>query len=92
MATIQVRVDDALKTQADALFAGLGMDTSTAIRVFLKRSLRCGGIPFPVTDPDPYQAYIERALDEADEEARTTEKRLTREELMTEVRSRIHGV
>ena len=92
MATIQVRVDDALKAQADALFAGLGMDTSTAIRVFLKQSLRRGGIPFPVTGTDAYQAYVERALDEADAEARSTERRLTRVELMAEARARIHGV
>ena len=62
MATIQVRVDDALKAQADALFSGLGMDTSTAIRVFLRQSLRHGGIPFPVTGAGPYQDYVECAL------------------------------
>lgn len=92
MATIQIRVDDALKAQADALFAGLGMDTSTAIRVFLKQSLRRGGIPFPVTVADSYSSYVERALDEADAEARSTDKRLTREELMAEARARLHGV
>ena len=92
MATIQVRVDDALKARADALFSGLGMDTSTAIRVFLKQSLRQGGIPFPVVGTDPRQESIERSLDEADHEAKTTNKRLTREELMAEARARLHDV
>lgn len=32
--TIQVRVDDDLKTKADALFKDLGTDTTTAIRMF----------------------------------------------------------
>ena len=47
--TIQVRVDDDLKDSADYLFSSLGMDTSTAIRIFLKASLEVGGIPFTVT-------------------------------------------
>ena len=33
--TIQLRVDDFLKSAADELFASLGLDTSTAIRMFL---------------------------------------------------------
>jgi DNA-damage-inducible protein J len=43
--TIQVRVDDNLKDSADMLFASLGLDTSTAIRMFLVASMESGGIP-----------------------------------------------
>jgi DNA-damage-inducible protein J len=46
--TIQVRVDEKLKDSADTLFASLGLDTSTAIRIFLVASTESGGIPFPV--------------------------------------------
>ena len=46
--TIQVRVDDELKDSADILFASLGMDTSTAVRIFLVAALDAGGIPFAV--------------------------------------------
>jgi DNA-damage-inducible protein J len=46
--TIQVRVEDNLKDSADALFASLGLDTSTAIRMFLVASMESGGIPFAV--------------------------------------------
>jgi DNA-damage-inducible protein J len=46
--TIQVRVEDEMKTKADALFASLGMDTSTAIRVFLTAAIATRGIPFTV--------------------------------------------
>ena len=35
MATLQLRVDDSLKAKADALFSSLGLDTSTAVRIFL---------------------------------------------------------
>ena len=48
MATLQIRVDDNLKKEADALFAGLGLDTSTAIRIFLNASIENDGIPFTV--------------------------------------------
>lgn len=48
MATLQVRIDDTLKAQADTLFSSLGLDTSTAIRIFLNASVENDGIPFSV--------------------------------------------
>lgn len=48
MATLQIRVDDTLKKQADTLFASLGLDTSTAIRIFLNASVEHAGLPFSV--------------------------------------------
>lgn len=38
--TIQVRVDDELKTKSDALFKDLGTDTTSAIRMFLTQAAR----------------------------------------------------
>ena len=46
--TIQVRVDDDLKDAADMLFTSLGLDTSTAVRMFLVTSTETGGIPFMI--------------------------------------------
>jgi DNA-damage-inducible protein J len=48
MATIQVRVDDTIKAAADSLFADLGLDTSTAVRMFILASLEDDGIPFVI--------------------------------------------
>ena len=48
MATLQIRVDDALKQEADGLFASLGLDTSTAVRIFLTAAVERDCIPFPV--------------------------------------------
>jgi len=48
MATIQVRVDDSTKTAVDSLFSSLGLDTSTAVRIFLMASLENDGLPFLV--------------------------------------------
>ncbi len=46
MAIIQVRVDDELKKEATEIYENLGLDLSTAVRMFLKRSIIEGGIPF----------------------------------------------
>ena len=48
MATIQIRVDDSTKKAADSLFTSLGLDTSTAVRIFLAASLENKGIPFAI--------------------------------------------
>ena len=48
MANLQVRLTDDLKTQADMLFASLGFDTSTAVRMFLTAAVEYNGLPFEV--------------------------------------------
>jgi len=48
MANLQVRIDDATKTAADSLFYSLGMDTSTAVRMFISSALDYNGLPFEV--------------------------------------------
>lgn len=54
---LQVRVEDSLKDQAAAVFENLGIDTSTAVRMFLKRAVMENGIPFKMTLPkSPYLA------------------------------------
>ena len=54
---LQVRVDDSLKDKAAVVFENLGIDTSTAVRMFLTRSVMENGIPFRMTLPkEPYNA------------------------------------
>ena len=60
--TIQVRVDDELKDSADSLFTSLGLDTSTAVRMFLVASTEAGGIPFAVTRGIDRDAAIREAI------------------------------
>ena len=48
MATIQIRIDDNTKVAADSLFASLGLDTSTAVRMFIVAAIEHEGIPFKV--------------------------------------------
>ena len=49
MGVLQVRVDDELKNQANAVYEELGIDLSTAVRMFLKKSVAVKGIPFETT-------------------------------------------
>jgi len=60
--TIQVRVDDELKESADLLFTSLGLDTSTAVRMFLVASIDAGGIPFAITRGVDREATIREAI------------------------------
>jgi addiction module RelB/DinJ family antitoxin len=53
MANIQVRIDDATKSAADSLFYSLGMDTSTAVRMFISSALDNNGLPFEVKKSKP---------------------------------------
>lgn len=48
-------MDSELKAQADALFAELGMNLSTAFNIFVRQSLREGGIPFEIKLDRPNQ-------------------------------------
>lgn len=86
-ALIQVRVDKDLKETADALFAHLGMDTPTAIRVFLRQAVMNDGLPFEVRCVP--NAETVAAMDEADQIARdpNAKKYDTTKELFEELRA-----
>ncbi|MDR2087986.1 MAG: type II toxin-antitoxin system RelB/DinJ family antitoxin [Clostridiales Family XIII bacterium] len=45
---LQVRVDEKLKAAADSVFAGMGLDTSTAVRMFLTAAVETRSLPFEV--------------------------------------------
>lgn len=48
MSQIAVRVDDQLKKEATAIFNELGLDMTTAVKLFLKQSVLTRSIPFEV--------------------------------------------
>ena len=67
MTTLQINVDDAVKEDADRLFFSLGLDTSTAIQIFLKAAIAHEGIPFPIAHP---HTVLPADLKEAVEDSR----------------------
>ncbi len=46
MGVLQVRIDDELKWQSEEILNEIGIDLSTAVRVFLKKVIMERGIPF----------------------------------------------
>lgn len=62
MATLQIRLDDDLKEKAQAVAADMGLELSSAIRVFLAQMVKENGLPFrPGNDPF-YSAKNQEAL------------------------------
>lgn len=61
---IQFRIDEDLKAQATAIYDKLGIDLSTAIRMFLKRSVYVNGIPFSMVLPAENEKNGLRLLNE----------------------------
>ena len=83
--TIQVRVDDNLKDSADSLFSSLGLDTSTAVRMFLVAAMETGGIPFPVTRGVDRDSDIRKAIDRR----KSGERFYTADEFMANMKTAI---
>jgi DNA-damage-inducible protein J len=82
MANLNIRVDDTLKQQAEAVFSELGMSLSTATTVFLKQAVRCNGIPFDLRLDPFYSAQNMAVLRESVKEAEAG--KLTAHELIEE--------
>ena len=60
---LSLRMDADLKAQADALFNELGMSLTTAINIFVRQSLRQGGIPFEVELDKPGKETVAAMLE-----------------------------
>ena len=49
---MKIKIDDKVKKDADKLFKELGLDTNTAINIFLKQSINKRAIPFRVKNKE----------------------------------------
>jgi DNA-damage-inducible protein J len=58
MAQINIRIDDELKARADNIFNELGLNMTTAFTMFIRQTIRQGGIPFEVTTRMDDAAYL----------------------------------
>ena len=68
MANVQVKVDDRLRTEAQAVAAGMGLDLASAVRIFLTQMVRENGLPFrPYADPfysAKNQAHLSKVVED----------------------------
>ena len=78
-ALLQVRIDRDLKEQTATIYEAIGMDLPTAIRMFFKRTVMVGGLPFDgrvlVRDNAAQRAFasMRRKVETAQEEEPTLE-------------------
>ncbi|MBQ8680183.1 MAG: type II toxin-antitoxin system RelB/DinJ family antitoxin [Treponema sp.] len=65
-AVLQTRVDAETKLEAESLFDSLGLDITTAIRLFLRQSINQQRIPFDIVPPKyNFSEETLAAIDEA---------------------------
>lgn len=60
---ISIRMDKDLKNAAEQLYSELGMNLTTAFNIFVRQSLREGGIPFMITTETPNKETVSAMLE-----------------------------
>ena len=45
---VTIRIDSDIKRECEGIYGDLGLNLSTAINVFLRKSIKAGGFPFDV--------------------------------------------
>ena len=89
--TIQIRVEDELKSKSDALFKDLGTDTTTAIRIFLTQAVAINGFPFEIKrqiESNPYLPLNEKELLEKLKRSREQKKFRDADDVISDMRSK----
>lgn len=87
---LSIRMDKALKEQAEQLFSELGMNMTTAFNIFVRQAVRQGKIPFEISLNIPNAETI-AAMEEANKISRDPKaKRYSSfEELVAEVQNEV---
>lgn len=88
---VQVRIDEDLKNQATEIYDALGIDLSTAVRMFLKRSVMVNGVPFSMTIPKQ-NIKAEKAIRALQEISKEAELNGTDEMSLDEINAEIAEV
>lgn len=58
-----IRIDTQVKEEAASLLAGLGMNISEAVNIFLRQVILNGGLPFSVSYPKYSKELLEAAAE-----------------------------
>lgn len=65
---VQFRVDEKLKNEASKIYEDLGLDLSSAVKLFFKKTLKMNGIPFSINDDEVLEDEIRKKKAHAIEE------------------------
>jgi DNA-damage-inducible protein J len=66
MANINIRIDSAVKSQAQTLFSNLGLDMTTAINMFLRQAVRQQALPLDFCLGDDSEETLAQSLADMD--------------------------
>lgn len=97
MAQINIRIEDDIKANSEALFKRLGLSMSAAITLFLHQAINHQGLPFEVRDrvqqerSNETQAYLQDKLRGASRYAKTNSTRLTHEQIFNGLQELINA-
>ena len=89
--TIQIRVEDELKSKSDALFKDLGTDTTTAIRMFLTQAVATNGFPFEIkrqVESNPYVPMTDKEIIVKLKKSREQEMFRNADDVISDMRSK----
>jgi len=63
MTTLNIRIDEDLKKKATKTFASMGLDMSTAVKLFLNQTIKENGLPFhPTNNPKAIRAIWDKEV------------------------------
>lgn len=70
MATLQLRIDEKEKNEAKKVFERLGLDMSSAVKIYFRQVVITQGIPFPLLTENGLTSKQEKAILKASAEAK----------------------
>ncbi|WP_298840617.1 type II toxin-antitoxin system RelB/DinJ family antitoxin [Clostridium sp.] len=74
--TVNIRIDEELKKQAEILFSDFGMNMTTAFTIFVKAVIRERKIPFEITASEPFyndsnMEHLEKSINQLNQKKGT---------------------
>lgn len=73
MSTINIRIDEDLKNKSEMVLEDMGLNMTTAFKIFLKEIVRSHSIPFKIKSDLFYSETNQKALDESIKQLRDGE-------------------
>jgi DNA-damage-inducible protein J len=66
MTTLNIRIEEDLKNKANKAFAAMGLDMSSAVKLFLNQTVKENGLPFhPTNNPKVIRAMWDNEVADA---------------------------
>ena len=71
---IQIRIDKDIKNKAKKVFESIGLDMSSAVKMFLRQAINAGTLPYEIRDESGFTLQQIKELKEDLEDAKKNSK------------------